>query len=30
MDPQHTDGSPAKVEKVDDYTVRFSYNEPAT
>src|SRR5215470_10736346 len=27
---RNADGSPAKVEKVDDYTVRFTYNEPAT
>jgi len=25
---RNADGSPAKVEKVDDYTVRFSYNDP--
>ena len=24
------DGSPAKVEKIDDVTVRFAFNEPAT
>src|SRR5215471_14705680 len=27
---RNADGSPAKVEKVDGYTVRFTYNEPAT
>ena len=27
---RNADGSPAKVEKIDDYTVRFTYNEPAT
>jgi peptide/nickel transport system substrate-binding protein len=26
----NADGTPAKAEKVDDYTVRFTYNEPAT
>jgi peptide/nickel transport system substrate-binding protein len=27
---RNADGSAAKVEKVDDYTVLFTYNEPAT
>ncbi|HET7881825.1 MAG TPA: ABC transporter substrate-binding protein, partial [Acetobacteraceae bacterium] len=27
---RNADGSAAKVEKLDDYTVQFSYNEPAT
>jgi peptide/nickel transport system substrate-binding protein len=27
---RNADGSPAKVEKIDDYTVRFTYSEPAT
>src|SRR6478736_123164 len=27
---RNTDGTAAKVEKLDDYTVQFSYNEPAT
>ena len=27
---RNADGTPAKVEKVDDVTVRFTYNEPAT
>ena len=27
---RNADGSPAKVEKVDDSTVRFTFNEPAT
>src|SRR5262249_59719184 len=27
---RNADGSPAKVEKVDDYAVRFTYNAPAT
>src|SRR5215831_5611181 len=27
---RNADGSPGKVEKIDDYTVRFTYNEPAT
>src|SRR5262249_50476878 len=27
---RNADGSPAKVEKIDDYRVRFTYNEPAT
>jgi peptide/nickel transport system substrate-binding protein len=27
---RNADGSPAKVEKVDDVTVRFTYNDPAT
>ncbi|MBV9251303.1 MAG: ABC transporter substrate-binding protein [Acetobacteraceae bacterium] len=27
---RNADGSPAKVEKVDDYTIRYTYNEPAT
>jgi peptide/nickel transport system substrate-binding protein len=27
---RNADGTPAKVEKVDDYAVRFTYNEPAT
>ena len=27
---RNKDGSPAKVEKVDDTTVRFTYNDPAT
>jgi peptide/nickel transport system substrate-binding protein len=27
---RNADGSPAKVERTDDYTVRFTYNEPAT
>jgi peptide/nickel transport system substrate-binding protein len=27
---RNADGSPAKVEKGDDYTVRFTYNDPAT
>lgn len=26
----NADGTPAKVEKIDDVTVRFTYNEPAT
>jgi peptide/nickel transport system substrate-binding protein len=27
---RNTDGSAAKVEKLDDYTVRFTYDRPAT
>src|SRR5262249_50992680 len=27
---RNADGSPAKVEKIDDYTVRFTYKEAAT
>ncbi len=27
---RNADGTPAKVEKIDDVTVRFTYNEPAT
>jgi len=27
---RNADGSPAKVEKIDDYRVRFTYSEPAT
>ena len=27
---RNADGTPAKVEKVDDFTVRFTYAEPAT
>jgi peptide/nickel transport system substrate-binding protein len=27
---RNADGTAAKVEKLDDYTVQFSYNEPAT
>src|SRR5215470_18224354 len=27
---RNADGSPAEVEQIDDYTVRFTYNEPAT
>jgi len=27
---RNKDGSPAKVEKVDDVTIRFTYNDPAT
>ncbi len=27
---RNADGSAAKVEKGDDYTIRFTYNEPAT
>lgn len=27
---RNKDGTPAKVEKTDDYTLRFTYNDPAT
>jgi len=27
---RNADGTPAKVEKIDDVTVRFTYNDPAT
>ena len=27
---RNADGTPAKVEKIDDVTIRFTYNEPAT
>jgi len=27
---RNADGTPAKVEKIDDITIRFTYNEPAT
>ena len=27
---RNADGTPAKVEKIDDITVRFTYNDPAT
>jgi peptide/nickel transport system substrate-binding protein len=27
---QNSDGSPAKVEKIDDYTVQFTYDRPET
>ena len=27
---RNADGTAAKVEKLDDYTVRFTYTEPAT
>ncbi len=27
---KNADGTPAKVEKIDDVTIRFTYNDPAT
>src|SRR6266567_303895 len=27
---RNADGTPAKVEKIDDVTIRFTYNDPAT